>query len=461
MTETEIAKLIDQQRAYFNTGITKSLEWREVQLKALQKMLYENENTIIEALQKDMGKPLFEAEFSEVQVLFHEVETVRKKLYTWMQPETVSTPLLHFPGTSMVVKEPYGLVLIMAPWNYPFQLLIAPLIGALAAGNTAILKPSSVTVHTSALISRLIPQYFSGECVAVVACSGEEANVLLRQKFDYIFYTGSAQAGRIVMEAAAKHLTPVTLELGGKSPCIVDKNTSIRQTAKKICWGKFFNAGQTCIAPDYVLVHHDIKEALLTEMKKVLSAFYGSDPSQSPHYARICNEKHFDRLVSLLSEGDIIAGGQHLRADRFIAPAILDNISWDSAVMADEIFGPILPVMVYTDLQEALARINERPKPLALYIFSRSSRFKNTVISGTSSGGVCVNDTLSHFTTSSLPFGGVGESGMGQYHGRYSFNTFSHAKPVLRKSFMFDLPVRYPPYRKLGRLMKRIIRSIS
>jgi aldehyde dehydrogenase (NAD+) len=461
MKEETIISLVNAQRAFYHSGITKSLDWRRQQLNALLKMLRENEEQIVEALHLDMGKPLFEAEFSEVQVLFHEVDTVLKNVYAWMQPEAAATPLLHFPGSSMVVKEPFGIVLIMAPWNYPFQLLIAPLIGALAAGNTAILKPSSVTVHTSNIIAQLIPKYFKPECVSVVECSGDEANILLRQKYDYIFYTGSAHAGRIVMEAAAKHLTPVTLELGGKSPCIVDKHTNIRQTATKICWGKFFNAGQTCIAPDYILVHVDIKEALLDEMKKVLIGFYGTEPSQSNSYARICNEKHFDRLVTLLDEGNIIAGGQHRRTEKYIAPTIIDNISWESAIMADEIFGPIMPVIAYSDLDDILQKINARPKPLALYIFSRSRTFKNKVISGTSSGGVCVNDTLSHFTTNLLPFGGVGESGMGQYHGKFSFNAFSHAKPVLSKSFLFDVPLRYPPYRKIGGLMKKIIRSIS
>lgn len=461
MTKEEVAGLVNAQRTFFATGATKSRKWREAQLTALRTMITENERSIIAALQLDMGKPAFEADFSEVQVLYHEIRYLLSNLNAWMQPDHAETPLLHFPGNSMVVKEPYGTILIMAPWNYPFQLLMAPLAGALAAGNTAILKPSSVTANTAVLIARLIPQYFKKEIVAVVECSGDEANVLLDQQFDHIFYTGSGPVGKIVMAAAAKHLTPVTLELGGKSPCIVDKNINIRQTATKICWGKFFNAGQTCIAPDYILVHEDVKAALLAEMKRTIVSFYGTDPFQSPHYARICSERHYDRLVALMNEGEIIAGGQTIRTEKYIAPTILNDIDWNAAIMADEIFGPLMPVIGYSDPDEIIKKINERPKPLALYVFTRSRKFSEKVISGTSSGGVCVNDTLSHFTSSLLPFGGVGASGMGQYHGKYSFNTFSHAKPVLSKSFMFDIPLRYPPYRTMGRIMKKIINSIS
>jgi acyl-CoA reductase-like NAD-dependent aldehyde dehydrogenase len=348
-------------------------------------------------------------------------------------------------------------VLIISPWNYPFQLMISPLVGAIAAGNCAIIKPSELAANTSRIVTQITEKTFDPAYITSIEGGVETSQELLAEKFDHIFFTGGTKIGQIVMEAAAKHLTPVTLELGGKSPCIVDSNVHIEHAAKRIAWGKFINAGQTCIAPDYLLVDRTIKNDLLTSIKQCIQEFYGDDPAKSPDYGRIINQRHFERLASFLSEGQPYIGGQTNPEERYIAPTVIDGVDWDAPVMEEEIFGPILPVLEYSDLSEAIAKINERPKPLALYVFSKDQQKQERVLRETSSGGVCINDTVMQVGVSELPFGGVGSSGIGSYHGKASFDTFSHQKSVLKRSFLLDLDWRYAPYQGKLKLIKRII----
>ncbi len=362
-----------------------------------------------------------------------------------------------FPYSGRIQPEPLGVVLIISPWNYPFHLLISPLVGAIAAGNCAVLKPSEFAPYTSGLIANLIEKTFEPAYIAVVEGGVETSQTLLAEKFDYIFFTGGNAVGKIVMAAAAKHLTPVTLELGGKSPCLVDTEIDVEKTARRICWGKFINAGQTCIAPDYLLVNKKIKNSLLDSIKKCLLEFYGEHPANSPDYARIIHQNHFDRLVKFLQDGEILIGGETNRDELYISPTVIDKVSWEAPIMQEEIFGPILPVIEYTDIAEAIAKINSRPKPLALYLFSDNKDLQQQVLQSTSSGGVCLNDTLIQSGVPSLPFGGVGDSGIGSYHGKASFDTFSHYKSVVQNSFWLDLKWRYPPYEGKLSFLKRLI----
>jgi aldehyde dehydrogenase (NAD+) len=337
-------------------------------------------------------------------------------------------------------------VLIIGPWNYPFSLMIEPLLGAIAAGNCAILKPSEIAPHTSAIVAELIHKTFESDYITVIQGGVETSQQILAEKFDHIFFTGGTKIGKIIMEAAAKHLTPVTLELGGKSPCIVEPDIDLKTAARRITWGKFINCGQTCIAPDYLLVDRTIKSELITELKQSIQEFYGTDPATSPDYPRIISDQHFQRLSSFLQDGNIMIGGQTNPENRYIAPTLIDNIALDSPIMQEEIFGPILPMVEYGDLTEAINLINSRPKPLALYLFSQDKAKQTRVLENTSSGGVCINDTVVHISVRDLPFGGVGDSGIGRYHGKTSFDIFSHKKSVLKKSFIFDLDWRYAPY---------------
>jgi aldehyde dehydrogenase (NAD+) len=358
----------------------------------------------------------------------------------------VAAPVAVQPARARIVREPLGVVLVIAPWNYPVQLALVPLIGALAGGNCVVLKPSEVAPATSAVLARLIPRYLDPECVAVVEGGVPETTALLAERFDHVFYTGNGTVGRIVMEAAAKHLTPVTLELGGKSPCLVDSEVDLDVAARRIVWGKFFNAGQTCVAPDYALVPAALEKPLLERMKQVLVDFYGADPEKSPDFGRIVNGRHHARLTALLGAGEVVVGGRHDAASRYLAPTILRAVPPDAPVMQNEIFGPILPVLTVRDLDEAIAFVNAREKPLALYVFTRDRRAAKRVLAETSSGAVTVNDCITHMVPHGLPFGGVGPSGMGAYHGPHSFHTFTHAKAVLDRATFVDPPVRYPPY---------------
>ena len=457
MDESSIAELVDRQRAFFNKGKTKDISFRVNQLKRLRAAILENQENILEASKVDMGKPAFEYFVAEVGFASREIRYAVNNLKSWSKPIKVSTPFMHLPASSYIYPEPLGVVLIIGPWNYPLELLMLPLIGAIAAGNCAILKPSEVSPHTSAAIARLIQNNFDMSFIGVVEGGVKETQILLSQRFEHIFFTGGTTIGQLVMEAAAKHLTPVTLELGGKTPCIVDGDVNIDTAARRIVWGKFLAAGQNCVAPDYLLVHKAVKEQLVERMIRSLEEFYGKDPSKSPDYARIINDRHFLRLSQLLGEGRIIVGGHTDPKDRYIAPTIIDNVSMNSGIMAEEILGPILPIIEYGELSEAISIVNGRPKPLALYFFSKNGRNQQRILKETSSGGVCINDTNVHVSTSSLPFGGVGESGMGSYHGKASFYTFSHMKAIMKRSFLLDMKMKYPPYKDKLKLLKRLI----
>lgn len=450
--------LVEKQRAYFSAGKTKDISFRINALKRLKTVIKENENDILSALKKDLNKAPFEAYATEIGFIYNELNDAIKNIRKWSRDKRVRTPVTQFKSSSFIVSEPYGIVLIMSPWNYPFQLTIAPLIGAVAAGNCAVVKPSAYSPNTSAVLNRIISCCFGKEYIAVVE-GGREANQeLLNEEFDYIFFTGSIEVGRFVMEKASKNLTPVTLELGGKSPCIVDKEVDIDLAARRIIWGKTINSGQTCVAPDYVYVHKDVKSSLLGSMKKYITRFYGEHPCKNPHYPRIVNEKHFKRLLGLIDEEKIYFGGDYDQSTLQISPTILDNVVWEDPVMKEEIFGPILPVLAFEDPSEVISAINSRPKPLALYLFTGNKRLENEIIRNISFGGGCINDTIVHLATPHMPFGGVGESGMGSYHGRWSFDTFTHKKSIMKKSCLIDLRLRYPPYNNKFDMLKKIMK---
>jgi aldehyde dehydrogenase (NAD+) len=442
----EIPGLVARLRATFDGGKTRPLSWRLQQLESLHHLLVEREDEIIAALRADVGKPAIEAYAAEVSYCKNELKLIRSKLAKWVRPEKVSAPMFTKPGKAYIHREPLGVVLVIGPWNYPFQLVMAPLAGAIAAGNTVVLKPSEVASETSALVARLLPEYLDTDAVAVVEGGVPETTALLEEHFDHIFYTGNGAVARIVMGAAAKNLTPVTLELGGKSPCIVDKEANLDVAVKRIAWGKFYNAGQTCVAPDYILAHEDVYEEVCAGLKKAVETFYGTNPKESRDLARIINERHHRRLMKLMDSGETVVGGEGDEKDRFIAPTVLRDVSPDSPVMQEEIFGPILPVLKVSNMEEAIRLINDRPKPLALYVYSESRSVQHEVINRTSSGGVTINHAWLHLAVPNLPFGGVGESGMGAYHGKGTFETFCHKRSVLNKPTNIDPSIMYPPY---------------
>ena len=438
--------LVASLRSAFASGRTRPLAWRRAQLDGLSRFLGEREGEIMDALAADLGKPRLEAYTAEIAFSLAEIRLARKSLKSWCRPERVRTPMALQPGRSRVVKEPYGVVLLIAPWNYPVGLVLAPLIGALAAGNCVVVKPSEVAPATSALLARRLPEVLDPECVRVVEGGVPETTALLQERFDYLFYTGNGVVGRVVMAAAARHLTPLTLELGGKSPVIVDREIDLAVTARRLVWGKFSNAGQTCVAPDYVLAHADIHDALVAELARTVRAFYGDDPRASADFGRVVSVRHHRRLVGLLGAGTVVCGGQADEAARYLAPTLLTDVPADAPVMSEEIFGPILPVLKVASVDEAIAFINRREKPLALYLYSKRKAVAEEVIARTSSGAVTVNHAFMHLIVPGLPFGGVGASGMGAYHGRHSFETFTHRKAVLRKPFLLDPRIVYPPY---------------
>jgi aldehyde dehydrogenase (NAD+) len=411
-------------------------------------MLVEREAELLAALASDLGKPRVEAWATDVGFVVSTIEHTLKHLKKWTKSEKVRLPLTQGPGRARVHREPVGAALVIAPWNYPVQLLLVPMVGAIASGNCVVGKPSEVSAHTSATLARLVPEYLDTESVAIVEGGAPETEQLLAQRFDHVFYTGNGRVGRVVMEAAARHLTPVTLELGGKSPVIVAGDADLDVAARRITWGKFLNAGQTCVAPDYALVERSVAAALVERIAGAVTRFYGPDPMSSADYARIVNERHFRRLEGLLHDGTAAVGGQTEPEQRYIAPTVLEQVAIDAPVMDDEIFGPLLPIIPVDDVGEAVAFVNERPHPLALYVFSRSEEVQNQVLTRTTSGGAAVNATVLQLAVPELPFGGVGGSGMGAYHGRSSFETFSHRKSVLTKSTRLDPSVAYPPYTK-------------
>jgi aldehyde dehydrogenase (NAD+) len=438
---------VDRLRRTFQTGRTRPLDYRRHQLDGILRFLKEREGEIEAALRDDLGRPAFEVYASEVAFCAAEARLTRRKLGSWSRPKRVATSIVGQPGSSWIYPEPKGVVLIIGPWNYPLQLVLGPLIGALAAGNCAVIKPSEVAPAVSSLVATLLPQYVDPECTAIVEGGVPQTTALLAGRFDHIFYTGNGTVGRIVMEAAAKNLTPVTLELGGKSPCIVDRSTDLDVAARRIIWGKCYNAGQTCVAPDYVLAHAAIENDLLARMKQVIHDFFGDDPRQSPDFSRIVNARHHRRIMNLIPKsGEIVTGGDANEDDRYIAPTILRDVPADAPIMADEIFGPVLPVIGVESIDRAVAFVNSRPKPLALYLFTHDAAVRKRVIAGTSSGGVAVNHVLLHTAIPALPFGGIGESGLGAYHGKATFDTFSHNKSVLMKPTWLDPPFFYPPY---------------
>ena len=444
-----IPEIVQELRAGFRAGAPNDVTSRRTQLRRLRALFVEQEDRILDALATDVGKPRIEAYTSEIAFTINEIDHTLQHLNAWTKPKKIGVPITFKPGKAMLRPEPLGTVCIIAPWNYPVQLLFAPLIPALAAGNTAVLKPSEVTPSVAALVEELVPKYFDSSTVAVVTGAVEQTTALLKERFEHIFYTGNGQVGRIVMRAAAEHLTPVTLELGGKSPAIVLADANIDVAAKRIAWAKFLNAGQTCVAPDYVLVEEKIEDQFLTALTDAVTTFYGDDPQQSADYARIVNEGHHDRLMKLLSDGGYEAtvfGGTGDRGTRYVAPTALTGVKADAAVMADEIFGPILPVLAIGDVDEAIRFVNDREKPLALYAFSSDDDTLEHVVANTSAGGVTLNHAVLHLAVPDLPFGGVGQSGIGAYHGKSGFDTFSHFKPVLDKPTRPDPALMYPPY---------------
>lgn len=449
--------LLERQRKYFLTGRTLDFAFRKRALRKLKATILEHENDFYDALFKDLHKSQFESYATEIGFVLEELSFNLKKLRKWMKPKKVSSGLVSFPAKSRLTYEPLGTVLIIAPWNYPFQLLIAPLIGAIAAGNTVILKPSEISVNTGLALEKIINAAFDEEYVHVVTGGSEVSQQLLTLDFNHIFFTGSPRVGKIVMQAAAKKLIPVTLELGGKSPCIVSKDVNLKLAARRIAWGKFLNAGQTCIAPDYLLVHKEVKEALITEIKSAVQRFFGEDIKQSPDYPRIISKPNMERLAMLIEGVKVIFGGNYNMEDRYFEPTIIEESDFEKPVMQQEIFGPILPIVTFDDIDEAVQMINSRPRPLALYVFSSSSSFQKKVIADIPAGGVTVNDTLMHIASNKLPFGGVGNSGMGKYHGFESFKIFSNAKPVVYRGTWLDVPIRYAPYKSKLKIIKYLM----
>lgn len=444
----EIEKIVTMQRAYYERQKTKSLNYRMNALNRLEQAILKWEKRIEEALNRDLNKSVFEAYMTEVGMTLAELRYTKKNLKQWMRDKRVKTPLAQFPAKSYVKSEPYGVVLIMSPWNYPFMLCMEPLIGALAAGNCCVLKPSNYSPNVSKVIKAMIEEVFPQKYVAVVEGGRKENQNLLEQKFDYIFFTGGIKVGKLVMTKAAEHLTPVTLELGGKSPCIVEKTANLKLAAKRLVFGKFLNAGQTCVAPDYLLVQKEVKKEFLQYVLYWIKKMYGNDEEYGQDYPKIINEKHFERICHLIEGEEVLVGGKANPDTLQIAPTVLNHVKWNAPVMQEEIFGPVLPVLEFTKIEEAEQFVKERPKPLALYLFTQDKSVEKRITEGLSYGGGCVNDTIIHLATSYMGFGGVGESGMGNYHGKESFETFSHRKSMIKKYNWFDNPVRYVPYKK-------------
>jgi aldehyde dehydrogenase (NAD+) len=453
-----LADLVARQKAYFKTHQTKDVSFRLEKLSLLQKAIERHQDDIFEALHKDFKKSSFETFATELALILDEIKMMKENLKDWTRAKSVRGSLLNFPSTNYLYPEPYGTVLVIGAWNYPFQLTVLPAIGAIAAGNTVIMKPSELAVHTSRIIKEVIKEVFEDNYVAVVEGGVEETQHLLKERFDKIFFTGSTAVGKIIAKAAAEYLTPTTLELGGKSPCIVDEDADLDVTAKRIVWGKYINGGQTCVAPDYIVAHKKIRSLLINKMSACITEFYGENPEASPDFPRIINQRHFERLKKYLDSGVVVKGGQTNEEELYIAPTILDNVQWDSAVMQEEIFGPVLPVLEFSDLDKLIEDLQYKEKPLACYYFGKDDSKQEKVLELLSFGGACINDTIMHLANPHLPFGGVGNSGTGGYHGKYSFDTFTHYKAVLKKPFWLDIPLRYPPYTGKLNLLKQVLK---
>ena len=450
----DIPAIVQQQKDFFKSQKTKDLDFRKRSLVRLREEIVKREKEIIKALYEDFRKPEFESVLSETAIVINEIKLVLKRMSSWAKPQSVKPVLLTFPSSSKIYKEPFGTVLIIAPWNYPFQLVFSPLIGAVAAGNTVVVKPSELAPHTSKIITGIISEVFEKNHVYPVEGDAGVAEKLLQERWDYIFFTGSAGIGKIVAKAAAENLTPTTLELGGKNPCIIDQTANIKLAARRIVWGKFINCGQTCIAPDYILIHQSVKDDFIFHCQNEIVHVYGDDPQQSSDYPRIINERNFDRLQKMIRNEKLLMGGETNRDDLYISPTLIDSPELDSEVMKGEIFGPVLPVISFTDEKDVEKIISAYEKPLALYVFSKNKPFTKRMIGKQSYGGGTINDTAVHFANHRLPFGGVGFSGIGAYHGRYSFDTFSHMKGITRRYNWLDIPVRYAPYHGKLKLLK-------
>ncbi|NFA62000.1 aldehyde dehydrogenase [Clostridium sporogenes] len=453
-----INNILEKQKKFFDNGYTKDINFRIEALKKLKYSIKINENNIFKALKKDLNKSEFETFITEIGIVYDEINVAIKNIKKWSKTKKVRTPITNFLASSYIYNEPYGVVLIMAPWNYPFQLIMAPLVGAISAGNCILLKPSELAVETEKIIVDIIKDTFNDEYISVVTGGVEGSEALLKEKFDYIFYTGGINVGKIVMKAAAENLTPIILELGGKSPCIVDKDADIDLAARRIAWGKFLNAGQTCVAPDYLIVHKNIKEKFISLMEKYIVKFFGKNSFESEDYPRIINERHFKRLEGYLDEGKIVFGGKRDINNLYIEPTIIEEINFKNRIMQEEIFGPVLPVIEFEDISEVIDIVKNNSKPLALYYFSEDKEKQKFVIKNIQFGGGCINDTIMHLATSTLPFGGVGNSGMGGYHGIASFETFSHKKSILKKSNLIDIKIRYAPFKGKINLARKLFK---
>jgi aldehyde dehydrogenase (NAD+) len=453
-----IAPKIQLIKNTFALGTTKHITWRISQLEQIKKMVIEQQEQIFEAMNKDLGRCNMESWTAELGGVISEVDHTVKHLKKWMKPRKVSTPIVAQPASSYMLPEPLGTILIIGAWNYPLLLVLSPLVAAISAGNCAVIKPSELSANMSKLIAKLVPQYLDNNAIAVVEGAVEETTELLKQQFDHIIYTGGEVVGKIVMRAAAEYLTPVTLELGGKSPCIVDSSTDLDVTAARIVWSKWMNAGQTCVAPDYVLVEEAFAPQLVEAIKNKITEFYSADVANSLDYGRIVSERHLTRIVSYLHGQDVVFGGKHNVENKYIEPTIVLNPALDSPLMQQEIFGPILPIVTVKNIDAAISFVNARAKPLALYLFSKNKNFEKQVLTSTSAGMVCINDGFMFATNPNLPFGGVGNSGTGAYHGKIGFDNFSHLKTVMKRSFWFDVPLRYPPFTDTKfKLLKKLI----
>ncbi|WP_438316584.1 aldehyde dehydrogenase [Sporosarcina sp. FA9] len=459
-TANDVESMIASQREFCFSGETRSEAFRKEMLLKLKDAIQSHEEEITLALHRDLRKSSFESYATEIGFVLSSISMMVKELGIWMEPVKVKTPIHLQPAQSMIVREPYGSVLIIGPFNYPFQLIMEPLVGAIAGGNCAIVKPSETSVHTAKIIKKILMETFPPDYIRVVEGEREETEVLIHASFDYIFFTGSVAVGKVIMRAASERLTPITLELGGKSPALVDQTANLKVAAERIVWGKFINTGQTCIAPDYLLVHHSIQDELVREMINAIKRFYGEDASKSPDYGRIVNDKMFDRLAKIIEreQSQVIHGGLVDRSDLYIEPTLLDGIWWNSPSMEEEIFGPILPIITYENLGEAVQQIQKRAKPLAAYMFTENKMAADYFIENVPFGGGCINDTISHVGNTNLPFGGVGPSGMNAYHGKYSFDLFTHPKSILNRNTSIPMRIAFPPYGNKLKFIKPLIR---
>ena len=460
VTTLSVEQMIDEQREFFDSGVTKEISFRKAQLQFLKETIKKYEPDVLEALKLDLNKSEFEAYSNEIGIVYDSISYFLKHIDAWMEPEKLKTPLHFQPAKSYVVHEPYGVTCIIGPFNYPFQLVMEPLIGAIIGGNTAIVKPSEQSVHTCAIVKRIIEETFDTRFVRVVEGEKELVQELIHAPFDFIFFTGSVAVGKIVAKAAAERLTPITLELGGKSPAIVDQTANLDVAAHRIAWGKFNNAGQTCVAPDYVLVHQSVYPKFIKLIKKTIQEFYGKEAQKSPDFGRIINERQFNRLKGLLEveKSNITFGGQTDVNDFYIEPTIVEGVDWNSPIMEDEIFGPILPIMAYDDLPRVISKVKRLPKPLAGYLFSENEAAIEYFLHNLPFGGGCINDTVTHVGNTHLPFGGVGPSGVGNYHGQSSFECFTHAKSIMHRSSKLANSLLYPPYKEKVKLVRTIMK---